>query len=111
VRRGHRINAARVLSAQGRPDEAEPEWRRSITRLIYDGAMVEDAITLALYEGGLARCLMEQGRWDEATEYLHRAHGRLLDWAGTGSAWTQRTEARLAACERRELDPWSPGGF
>jgi tetratricopeptide (TPR) repeat protein len=111
VRQGASIHPARLLSLQGRPEEAESEWRRRISRQVFDGDAIEDPVTLALYEGGLGRCLMEQGRWDEAEELLRRAHERLLDWAGTGSALTGRIETRLAACERRELDPWSPEGF
>jgi tetratricopeptide (TPR) repeat protein len=111
VRRGHGIALARVLSVQGVPDEAEKDWRRLIAGRVYDGDAVDDPTTLARYEGGLARCLMEQGKWEEAETYLRLARPRLHDGCGTGSAWTRQLDARLAACGRRELDPWSPGGF
>jgi hypothetical protein len=68
-------------------------------------------MVLAAYEAGYGRCLMQLDRWEDAEIQLQRALGRVEDWAGTASRRHERIAARLAACERRELDAWWPGGW
>ncbi|HMB70404.1 MAG TPA: tetratricopeptide repeat-containing protein kinase family protein, partial [bacterium] len=101
----------RVRSLTQEATVAEEAWRERVERCIRRGFDESAAWTLGCYEAGLARSLMELGRWDEARELLLKARLRLREWGGPASAHTRRVEARLAALERRELDPWAPGGW
>jgi hypothetical protein len=100
-----------VLALSGSAPEAEAAWRTRVDVCRREGFDKDEAWTLGCHEAGLARSLMELGRWEEAEELLADAHRRLREWCGPRSAHTLRVERRLAAAERRELDPWSPGGW
>jgi tetratricopeptide (TPR) repeat protein len=103
--------STRLLSLQGQVGEAEPGWRRQVARAWMENWAEDSPVIMAKHEAGYARCLMELGRWEEAEEPLIRAIGRLKEWCGKGSTVLARTEDRLVAWERRELDEWSPDGF
>jgi tetratricopeptide (TPR) repeat protein len=101
----------RLLVRQGRVAESEPFWWERLARMWTGGAELSAPWSMARFEAGYARCLMELGRGEEAEIHLRRAHARLLDWCGPASESTRRVERRLAALERGELDPWAPGGW
>jgi serine/threonine protein kinase len=100
-----------LLSLQGRTVEAEQAWSRHVARRWTLRDDQDNPMVLAAYEAGYGRCLMQLDRWEDAEIQLQRALGRVEDWAGTASRRHERIAARLAACERRELDAWWPGGW
>jgi tetratricopeptide (TPR) repeat protein len=101
----------RLLVLEGRVAEAEYHWHKRVAGGWMNRDEQNDPLGLACYESGWGRCLMELGRWEEAEEQLRRARDRYREWGGSGSEHLDRVEARLAACERHELDEWWTGGW